>query len=499
MTEPWRRNGRYYQRQSQGMTTAWCSLSLLLLLLLDGLRPADAFIVSSPSPETSSTLSRRRAVENEIMYNDFDLTVAEDSLSSWHHELQRRLEQLNSWRSTNWQSGDCTTSIGVALPDHWVRRVAVANFPVAACGSASDDLFVVNLSTGRILARSSETKDGSDLDWTATARVLYSHDGGGTVAVACWGRQIFAAPRRGGVALYRHSGAPTLLSQGSISALEGQLVTSLHVHANHLWVGTAQGIVQAYALNNDDDDEFALDGTLVHPPLSLRSGPDYTWSVAPGSVITSITSDARVVAKSSSGRRKQHAPVAVVTTSLGSAVILSMQKDGILASVSPPFDAAVRRASHTHALCATLVHFDDESNRASSGRLGLVVGASDGTLFVQPLRAKTDDDDDVLLLDTDQPWAGPMRTIRPRHAGAVTCLTSPAPGLVVSGATDGSLRVWSLQQPTTENARLLYQFMGYKVWLGSLWTDGRRLVSDGADNTVIVHDFGQDSGPDPLP
>jgi hypothetical protein len=436
------------------------------------------------------------------MYNDFDLTVAEESLSSWHHELQRRLDQLNSWRNTNWQSGDCTTSIGVALPDHWVRRVAVSNFPVAVCGSASDDLYVVNLSTGRILARSSEKKDGSDLDWTATARVLYSHDGGGTVAVACRGRQIFAAPRRGGVALYRHSGAPSLLSQGSITALEGQLVTSLHVHGSYLWVGTAQGIVQAYALNNDDD-EFALDGTLVHPPLSLRASPDYTWSVAPGSVITSITSDARVVAISPNhGRRKQHAPVAVVTTSLGSAVILSMPHDStegcILASVSPPFDAAVRRASHTHALCAALVHFDNDSSGSSGSRLGLVVGASDGTLFVQPLKAKTDDDN-VLLLDGDLPWAGPMRTIRPRHAGAVTCLTSPAPGLVVSGATDGSLRVWSLKQPTTENARLLYQFMGYKVWLGSLWTDGRRLVSDGADNTVIVHDFGQDSGPDPLP
>ena len=36
--------------------------------------------------------------------------------------------------------------------------------------------------------------------------------------------------------------------------------------------------------------------------------------------------------------------------------------------------------------------------------------------------------------------------------------------------------------------RFLYE-AGYKVWLGSLCTDGIRLVSDGADNTIVVHNF----------
>ena len=35
----------------------------------------------------------------------------------------------------------------------------------------------------------------------------------------------------------------------------------------------------------------------------------------------------------------------------------------------------------------------------------------------------------------------------------------------------------------------LYAIGGYKVWLGSLATDGKRLVSDGRDNAVLVHDF----------
>jgi hypothetical protein len=34
---------------------------------------------------------------------------------------------------------------------------------------------------------------------------------------------------------------------------------------------------------------------------------------------------------------------------------------------------------------------------------------------------------------------------------------------------------------------------GYKVWLGSVCCDGRRLVSDGRDNCILVHDFSSDA------
>ena len=35
----------------------------------------------------------------------------------------------------------------------------------------------------------------------------------------------------------------------------------------------------------------------------------------------------------------------------------------------------------------------------------------------------------------------------------------------------------------------------HQVWLGSICTDGQRLVSDGADNKIVIHDFsaGRDS------
>lgn len=84
----------------------------------------------------------------------------------------------------------------------------------------------------------------------------------------------------------------------------------------------------------------------------------------------------------------------------------------------------------------------------------------------------------------DQPFQDPLQQVKPAHQGPVKCLANPIPGFLVSGAADGSLRVWD----TEENASM-YQFVGYKIWMGSIWTDGSRLVTDGSDNKLIVHDF----------
>ena len=37
--------------------------------------------------------------------------------------------------------------------------------------------------------------------------------------------------------------------------------------------------------------------------------------------------------------------------------------------------------------------------------------------------------------------------------------------------------------------KCLYSLSGYKVWLGSIFASKKKLVSDGADNTIIVHSF----------
>ena len=62
---------------------------------------------------------------------------------------------------------------------------------------------------------------------------------------------------------------------------------------------------------------------------------------------------------------------------------------------------------------------------------------------------------------------------------------------LVSAAHDGTMRVWDLALAADgdRTPEVCYGLGGYKVWLGSVCVDDKRLISDGSDNTVVVHDF----------
>jgi len=42
------------------------------------------------------------------------------------------------------------------------------------------------------------------------------------------------------------------------------------------------------------------------------------------------------------------------------------------------------------------------------------------------------------------------------------------------------------------STKCLYSLTGYKLWLGSVCSDGKRLISDGGENSLIIRDFSQD-------
>ena len=148
--------------------------------------------------------------------------------------------------------------------------------------------------------------------------------------------------------------------------------------------------------------------------------------------------------------------------------------------------------------------------RGGEGTAGHAVlcGGSDGTVHVLPLNV----DPSTGGVDRDRPFAGGASdgavdtAAGPRHDGPVTCMASPGDGRFVTGGQDGALRVWDLAEEEAAGddgggggggrrkveAKCMYALTGYKLWLGSAWTDGRRLISDGGENSIVVRDFSRE-------
>ena len=42
---------------------------------------------------------------------------------------------------------------------------------------------------------------------------------------------------------------------------------------------------------------------------------------------------------------------------------------------------------------------------------------------------------------------------------------------------------------TQVEAKCNYALTGYKLWLGSVWTDGKRPLLDGGEQSIVIRDF----------
>jgi len=475
--------------------------------------------------------------EEPSQEEDFNEVSNDDETTNFLQSFQNRQSQLRQQQATkalNLRQAACTSGVSLVLPD-WVRRLDV-DYPLAACGSASDDVYVAHLETGQILATTAAT---SQPDVLPSPRItdervahlmhqLYgSFDGGGTLAVAVKGSLLCEARRSGGVHVWRlnnkrssashpqqteragrsgdqaaadaadsdTAGTIELMAQGFIPSLQDCLVSALRLEDDYLWVATDEGSVEAYAVDHGTEQL----------PLTLRTQPDLLWKVGRGSGCAVLSLDVNT-----------ELGLAVVTTDAGTVELLSLEDEEDedkpfrkpIGSFVPPFDGSERRSSNVYPTCATIVDSsssdasaDDKSSSVVAGSsiqlnrpksYSIACGANDGSLFLQQLQMDPVLGDEI---DTEQPFPATgtqnskqqIRTLMPKHFAAVKCLASPAPGLLLTGGLDGTLRLWDIAGD--ERRQFLYQFVGYKVWLGSLWTDGTRVVTDGADNTVIVHDF----------
>jgi WD40 repeat protein len=376
--------------------------------------------------------------------------------NDWMESLRARQLELDRQQETveyNWRNSKCKSSLPLSFPD-WVRRLDMGEYPLVAVGSSSGNIFCANLETGKALARTFHQEKEEELEGLDNIlNILFSsYDGGGTIAIAMHRRDLIcSAGRQGSVQIWRlHPKDTNLISQGSLQALKGILVTCIHLDDEYLWVGTADGRLQAYAHSSSN------------LPLALQTKPELEWNLESPILSLSLCPDMGY---------------GVVSTAKGTVELFSMEDDDeILAQWKPPI-STLSLSSNTYILSCTIVEYKDR------GRFTLVCGCSDGTMYMQPLNYKNG------MFSDDNNIFEPSRVKRlnPQHVGLVKCLTSPTPGILLSAGQDGSLRVWNIS--SEEESNYLYQFIGYKVWLGTVWTDGSRLISDGADNAIILHDF----------
>jgi WD40 repeat protein len=427
-----------------------------------------------------------------------DDNKSSDDVDKWMEHLKEHLQsEQNELVTQNWREGVFETRT-IDL-DCFVRRLDVGTYPLAACGSSSGAVFVVDLEKGTVLAAAVEEEN--DNEPTAqlspdTLELLYGpYDGGGTIAVAmdATNRCVCAAGRSGGVLMYKFDGKRFTRSK---KLLPGVLVTALECLDQTLWVATATGQVMAFSLVEGQE----VGGRLFFPAEEEEEQPVCWYEVSEDSPILALSLNPELGA-------------GACATADGSIYVFTLETDG---DVDGSGVASINDGAEDE---------DDEDDEDDAPILGIQLpegsvpriphslaigrykdgfavfcGTSDGSLVLQPLDCQDANEFPGFLscsLEMHEPLLD-QQVEFDIHTDTVKCLVCPSPDLIVTGSADGSLNVLDLSKRDDDDdanddesaaVSALYSIEGYKVWLGSVWTGDGRLVTDGSDNSIVVHDF----------
>lgn len=251
-------------------------------------------------------------------------------------------------------------------------------------------------------------------------------------------------------------------------------MTSLKFDSNDvLWTACYDGTVRAYDVSSGghDDDDPELRSPLRKP--LFRS--DFTDSVLDMNLCEELK-------------------LGVCATADGGAALFNLE-DG-------QFFVGIMLFEKVAARSVLIVRHKDDDR----GGYSVMCGGADGTIHQIPLNI----DKRTGRVDEENPFGVSETTdtaISPRHVGPVTTMVSPGDDMFVTGGQDGALRVWdcsdaamagdddSVEEKAQEQGprtKCIYALTGYKLWLGSVCTDGKRLISDGGDSSVIIRDFSRE-------
>lgn len=485
-------------------------------------------------------------VDSNNNNNDSDLFASlrarQDSLKDEQQLIQQQSEEAEESDlierqrlNYNWNEANCLSTIRLTTDD-WIRRLSMDLYPMVVCGSSRGNLYLGNLEDGDQLdclegVHSEDIHEDIPDDVAETCiQALYDgYDGNGPFAVAVKKDLIVSSGREGGIYACTIVGQEVDLASGSrggsvqqtklrlqregkFRGLEGEidsdgtnipppLITSLAFDdRGTLWAGGYDGKLRGYNHEELDPDDR---------PLMLRQKcPDFDIDVGAPILDINVVDETGII---------------VVTTHTKGVFLYSLHEGRFLFHCNPFAPSKLRQnvplSQRQFARTAMIVRTDNSTTTFSthdddfSSEAVLIIGGSYGHMHQIQLSIVTDEmNPSRTVLATSES----MTKIRPKHMGPVVCLASPSPGLFVSGSHDETIRVWDCSGGTEDDddhdsedeesapvageskgqnpkmPKVLYALSGYKVWLGSVFANDRKLVSDGADNTVIVHSFDED-------
>lgn len=502
----------------------------------------EEFEHSHPQPESSFTSEdlyaslRARQADFKTSSSSFVNIDKYSSSSSSNYDEEEdeeerlRLEEDEAYFLDNWRQSLCSSTVRLTLDD-WIRRIAIDTYPLAVCGTASGHLYLADLEEGEELdcvMNVHSNNDGSDTHVSvfpphlqdALTDLYGQFDGGGVIALAMKDDWIVSSGREGGAHLCRIVGEEQQVYKGSRGGTSKQtklslqrlgkfrglladnvVITSIAFDTmGTVWMAGYDGVLRGFDYEERDRDD--------NPVMTRHSKP--LFRVDLGSPIVNLSVNDELGCG--------------VASTVGGLVIFSLEDGEILAKWNP----LVKKVRREFVRSAILLKDDSNPNEDEPPTWSVICGGSRGSLFQRILNV-----DSTGVLSPVRPFLDqetrdeaifPVK-MRPNHMGPVVALACPAPGLLVTGALDGTMRVWDYAaysneeeveedddededfdeddeedvtdieaqyddiQPNDSRPECLYVLAGYKVWLGSIYATSRKLVSDGADNTIIVHCF----------
>jgi WD40 repeat protein len=362
------------------------------------------------------------------------LRARQESLKDEQAELLRR-----------WRSGECSSRNGLALDD-WIRRMSL-DWPLVATGSAGGSVVVADVNKAQLIAEARDVHPAYIETMAAEMEMRLLHgdyDGGGVTALAfsLSNTRLVSGGRDGRVIVW------------SFDVDEGKLerIATLDCGKN---------AVSSVVLGSDGKTVWTggLDGKIRRWESRLGEGGEQAFSCE-------ATHDmgAAVLCLHLDGARGR----LLAGTADGFAVALhaAAESSSPLAD-SPPPSVVHRWRPHMGARTRSIACCGGGGTRGADGSASrlppyIVTGGSDGSMV-------------QLLLDDEGSFAAPEQVdMLPNHNGQVVSLCPVLEGdLFVTGAQDGTIRVWDMkgatikdqmrETPLPPGPKCLYGLAGYKV------------------------------------